>query len=264
MRTILALYMTDILMYEDGSAAAIMHGFMAICYLTPLLGGWLADRVLGRYKTILYFSGTLRARAHHPRRMGDPNLALHCPRAPCARLGIHQAQHQHADGADVRGPEEDGTALRSVQLLLRGDQHRFLDRQHRPPVGAKLRRSSTPARRPLSGRAGAGDRATLSRRGTRVRGGAHHPGSTHGRGIHRLRHREEALPRRARDRPPPKTPGQRAAEWATLRKIAESSSSSRSSGSSTTSRPRPGSASRGTTRTSTYRRFSTTRIRSRG
>jgi proton-dependent oligopeptide transporter, POT family len=34
-----------------------MHGFMAACYLTPLLGGFLADRVLGRYKTILYFSG---------------------------------------------------------------------------------------------------------------------------------------------------------------------------------------------------------------
>src|SRR5436190_1209169 len=30
--------------------------FMAACYLTPFLGGWVAERYLGRYKTILYYS----------------------------------------------------------------------------------------------------------------------------------------------------------------------------------------------------------------
>ena len=57
MRTVLALYMTSILAFKEENAAAVMHGFIAACYLTPLLGGFLADRVLGRYKTILYFSG---------------------------------------------------------------------------------------------------------------------------------------------------------------------------------------------------------------
>jgi POT family proton-dependent oligopeptide transporter len=57
MRTVLALYMTTILKFQDEDGAAIMHGFIAACYVTPLLGGFLADRVLGRYKTILYFSG---------------------------------------------------------------------------------------------------------------------------------------------------------------------------------------------------------------
>lgn len=57
MRTVLALYMTTVLKFEQEDGAAIMHGFIAACYLTPLLGGFLADRVLGRYKTILYFSG---------------------------------------------------------------------------------------------------------------------------------------------------------------------------------------------------------------
>ena len=57
MRTILALYMTEVLLFEESNASAIMLGFMATCYALPLLGGYLADRVLGRYKTILYFSG---------------------------------------------------------------------------------------------------------------------------------------------------------------------------------------------------------------
>jgi POT family proton-dependent oligopeptide transporter len=57
MRTVLALYLTTVLKFEQASGAAVMHGFIAACYLTPFLGGLLADRVLGRYKTILYFSG---------------------------------------------------------------------------------------------------------------------------------------------------------------------------------------------------------------
>lgn len=56
MRTLLAVYLTDVLGYGDASGASIMTFFMASCYVAPLLGGWLADRVLGRYKTILYFS----------------------------------------------------------------------------------------------------------------------------------------------------------------------------------------------------------------
>jgi POT family proton-dependent oligopeptide transporter len=32
------------------------HLFTAVAYFMPLLGGWLADRFLGRYKTILYLS----------------------------------------------------------------------------------------------------------------------------------------------------------------------------------------------------------------
>jgi POT family proton-dependent oligopeptide transporter len=57
MRTVLALYMTTVLGFEQGYGAKVMSFFMAACYLTPLFGGILADRVLGRYKTILYFSG---------------------------------------------------------------------------------------------------------------------------------------------------------------------------------------------------------------
>lgn len=56
MRTVLALYLTQILGFEEANAATTMHAFIAACYLAPLLGGVIADRVLGRYRTILYFS----------------------------------------------------------------------------------------------------------------------------------------------------------------------------------------------------------------
>lgn len=56
MRTILALYLTTVLAYQKEQGAAIMEFFMGACYIAPLFGGWIADRILGRYKTILYFS----------------------------------------------------------------------------------------------------------------------------------------------------------------------------------------------------------------
>lgn len=44
-------------MLEEPAFAAIMvQLFEGTCYLTPLLGAWLADSRWGRYKTILVFS----------------------------------------------------------------------------------------------------------------------------------------------------------------------------------------------------------------
>jgi proton-dependent oligopeptide transporter, POT family len=56
MRTILALYLVDVLGFGQSSGAAVMQFFLAACYLTPLFGGWLADRRLGRYRTIMLFA----------------------------------------------------------------------------------------------------------------------------------------------------------------------------------------------------------------
>lgn len=56
MRSILALYMVGMLMMSESEAVEIIHLFSAVIYVLPLLGGWLADRFLGRYRTILYIS----------------------------------------------------------------------------------------------------------------------------------------------------------------------------------------------------------------
>lgn len=56
MRTVLALYLTEVLLFSKSGGASVMQFFIAACYVAPLLGGYLADRWLGRFKTILYFS----------------------------------------------------------------------------------------------------------------------------------------------------------------------------------------------------------------
>jgi POT family proton-dependent oligopeptide transporter len=56
MRTLLAFYLVDTMRYGPGSASMAMQLFLAACYVTPLLGGWVADRWLGKYRTIAGFA----------------------------------------------------------------------------------------------------------------------------------------------------------------------------------------------------------------
>jgi proton-dependent oligopeptide transporter, POT family len=56
MRSILQYFMITYLLMESGHATEVMHLFMGACYLLPLLGSYIADRVWGRYQTILYLS----------------------------------------------------------------------------------------------------------------------------------------------------------------------------------------------------------------
>ena len=56
MKAILMVYMTDVLLMSKNNAQEIVHLFNAIIYILPLIGAWLADRFLGRYKTILFIS----------------------------------------------------------------------------------------------------------------------------------------------------------------------------------------------------------------
>jgi dipeptide/tripeptide permease len=56
MRAILYLYMTEQLLFEATTAGPLYSCFKFACYLTPLLGGYLADRYFGRYWTIVGFS----------------------------------------------------------------------------------------------------------------------------------------------------------------------------------------------------------------
>lgn len=56
MRAILLLYMTERLKFTDGRASTVMSLFIAACYLLPLVGGYVADNFLGKYRTIVFFS----------------------------------------------------------------------------------------------------------------------------------------------------------------------------------------------------------------
>ena len=56
MRAILTLYMIDKLGFSKDNASTIMSIFIAMSYLLPLAGGFIADRFLGKYWTIVGFS----------------------------------------------------------------------------------------------------------------------------------------------------------------------------------------------------------------
>ena len=56
MRAILVSYMMDKLYMSPKSAGTYYSMFVAGCYLLPLVGGFVADNFLGKYKTIVFFS----------------------------------------------------------------------------------------------------------------------------------------------------------------------------------------------------------------
>ncbi|XP_071148512.1 solute carrier family 15 member 1-like isoform X3 [Mytilus edulis] len=56
MRAILILYLTKWLKFDADNATGVYHGFVFLCYFSPLFGAIIADGYLGRYRTILYLS----------------------------------------------------------------------------------------------------------------------------------------------------------------------------------------------------------------
>ena len=47
MRAILTLFLINALAFKESEASVIYGGFLGLCYLTPMLGGFVADRYLG-------------------------------------------------------------------------------------------------------------------------------------------------------------------------------------------------------------------------
>ena len=76
----------------SGAAKDVFHIFVIGVYFFPLLGGWLADRFFGKYRTILCSQPGLLRRPRVPRAVrGQPHRLLHRPVPDRARLRRHQA-----------------------------------------------------------------------------------------------------------------------------------------------------------------------------
>ncbi|KAG0582296.1 hypothetical protein KC19_3G049500 [Ceratodon purpureus] len=56
MKTILALYLVQHLRLSENESTELVHLFIVACYATPIIGAFLSDCVLGKYRTILYLS----------------------------------------------------------------------------------------------------------------------------------------------------------------------------------------------------------------
>ena len=54
MRALLIFYLVKHWMFSDGEASIIYGAYTALVYITPVIGGYLADRYLGQRKAVLY------------------------------------------------------------------------------------------------------------------------------------------------------------------------------------------------------------------
>lgn len=63
MRALLILYLTKFWLFSDGNSNLIYGAYTSLVYITPVLGGYLADRWLGQRKAVL-FGGVVLALGH--------------------------------------------------------------------------------------------------------------------------------------------------------------------------------------------------------
>jgi proton-dependent oligopeptide transporter, POT family len=63
MRAILIFYLTQHWLFSDGKSNLIYGAYTSLVYITPVLGGWLADRYLGQRRAVV-FGGLLLAAGH--------------------------------------------------------------------------------------------------------------------------------------------------------------------------------------------------------
>ncbi|NXF76954.1 S15A1 protein, partial [Sclerurus mexicanus] len=89
MRAVLTLYFKYFLNWDDNFSTVIYHTFVALCYLTPILGAIIADSWLGKFKTILSLSivyaigqtvlsvGSISELSDHNKDGSPDNISLH-------------------------------------------------------------------------------------------------------------------------------------------------------------------------------------------
>ncbi|HYF33448.1 MAG TPA: peptide MFS transporter [Chitinophagaceae bacterium] len=59
MRALLTLFLVHALAFRESEASIIYGGFLGLCYLTPMLGGYISDRYLGNRNCILLGGATM-------------------------------------------------------------------------------------------------------------------------------------------------------------------------------------------------------------
>lgn len=59
MRALLVLFLTNALSFQEAESSIIYGGFLGLCYLTPMLGGYISDRYLGNRNCILLGGATM-------------------------------------------------------------------------------------------------------------------------------------------------------------------------------------------------------------
>lgn len=111
MRALLTLYLAEHFLFRDSTTTSLYGGFAAMVYLTPLVGGLIADRVLGAKSSIKYGAILMS--------LGYLLLCFEGPRAqPFVVIsGQHYAIQQEGMGENTKRYLVDG----DKHLLIKGN-----------------------------------------------------------------------------------------------------------------------------------------------
>jgi POT family proton-dependent oligopeptide transporter len=136
MRALLTLYLTKHFLFSDQQATGLYGGYTALVYLTPLIGGFLADQYLGSKRSVK-FGAIVMAIGYFTLAFGGS------PAKPYATINgqryevvvDHFVDRPTSDPAEVRSLVDNGKKLQirgnedgSVSLLDNGQEARHLDK----------------------------------------------------------------------------------------------------------------------------------------
>ncbi|KAJ4436486.1 hypothetical protein ANN_16517 [Periplaneta americana] len=109
MRTILAIYLKNILHYSDDDATVIYHVFAMLCYFFPIFGAMLADSLLGKFSFCFHFQDDILHLCYlrHWKRGGIRSVCNWSHRGPCQpsvvmETCVARAVALYDDGRSVR------------------------------------------------------------------------------------------------------------------------------------------------------------------
>ncbi len=90
MRALLTLYLTKHFLFSDQQATGLYGGYTALVYLTPLIGGLLADQFLGSKRSVKFGAIVMAHRLFHARLRRIAGEALRDDQRPAIRSGRRQ------------------------------------------------------------------------------------------------------------------------------------------------------------------------------
>ncbi len=120
MRALLTLYLAQHFLFSDTTTAGIYGGFTALVYLTPLIGGLMADRFLGAKRSVK-FGAILMSLGYLTLCFGGqaatPFATIDGQRTEIVAKGLGDARQQFVADADGHLLEIKGNDDKSVSLL---------------------------------------------------------------------------------------------------------------------------------------------------
>ncbi|HYZ48709.1 MAG TPA: oligopeptide:H+ symporter [Sphingomonas sp.] len=118
MRALLALYLTKHFLFSDQTTTGLYGGFTALVYLTPLVGGLLADRYLGSKKSVK-FGAILMSLGYFILCFGGPTAK---PHAIIGGQRYEVAVENFVDRPTSTGEERRYVINGDQKLLIKGNE----------------------------------------------------------------------------------------------------------------------------------------------